>query len=250
MLCEATSAPVAMPKRIARSTAPRFNTGSVPGSARSTTLACEFGSAPNCGGGTRKDLARGRQLRMRFNADDDFPLHGDGQAASPFQWTSGHCVFMQQSSRFALLVTVRVPRCLRHRSMLTRLRRLLYRVERGRHVLVHDGANVGGCRFIQSAQCSHRLRVARIGLPELQQAVRSIGHRGGAFVQEPVALALRQVQVVERERLLVALLQHVHFGQQQVIERCRRAIWDLRRVLDAALQIRDRLLDAGLIELA
>ena len=106
------------------------------------------------------------------------------------------CAFVQQSSRFALLVTVRVPRCLRHRSMLTRLRRLLYHLEGGRHVLVHDGANVGGCRFIQPTQCSHRLRVARIGLPELQQAVRSVGHGGGAFVQETVALALGQVQVV------------------------------------------------------
>src|SRR5690348_12803119 len=39
--------PTARPKRIARSTAPRFSTGSVPGSARSTALACVFGAAPN-----------------------------------------------------------------------------------------------------------------------------------------------------------------------------------------------------------
>src|SRR5260363_134191 len=37
---------IARPNRIARSTAPRFATGSTPGSARSTTDACIFGSAP------------------------------------------------------------------------------------------------------------------------------------------------------------------------------------------------------------
>jgi hypothetical protein len=47
MLCEAISAPMAMPNLIARSTAPRFNTGRVPGNAKSMTLACEFGSKPN-----------------------------------------------------------------------------------------------------------------------------------------------------------------------------------------------------------
>ena len=39
--------PIASPKRIARSTAPLFNTGNVPGRARSTTLAWVFGAAPN-----------------------------------------------------------------------------------------------------------------------------------------------------------------------------------------------------------
>ena len=39
-------APTARPKRIARSTAPRFITGSVPGSARSTADAWVLGSAP------------------------------------------------------------------------------------------------------------------------------------------------------------------------------------------------------------
>jgi len=39
--------PTASPKRIARSTAPRFGTGSTPGSAMSTALACVFGAAPN-----------------------------------------------------------------------------------------------------------------------------------------------------------------------------------------------------------
>src|SRR5512143_2451523 len=37
----------ASPKRIARSTAPRFSTGNTPGSAMSTALACVFGAAPN-----------------------------------------------------------------------------------------------------------------------------------------------------------------------------------------------------------
>jgi hypothetical protein len=44
--CLATLAPTARPKRIARSTAPWFITGSVPGSARSTGDAWVFGSAP------------------------------------------------------------------------------------------------------------------------------------------------------------------------------------------------------------
>jgi hypothetical protein len=44
----ATFAPTANPKRIARSTAPRFITGSVPGNARSTGEACVFGAAPKC----------------------------------------------------------------------------------------------------------------------------------------------------------------------------------------------------------
>src|SRR2546425_49649 len=39
-------APIARPNWIARSTAPLFNTGSTPGSARSTGLAWVFGSAP------------------------------------------------------------------------------------------------------------------------------------------------------------------------------------------------------------
>ena len=39
--------PTARPKRIARSTAPRFSTGSTPGSAMSTAEACVFGAAPN-----------------------------------------------------------------------------------------------------------------------------------------------------------------------------------------------------------
>src|SRR5690348_13225050 len=39
--------PTASPKRIARSTAPRLSTGSVPGSARSTADACVLGGAPN-----------------------------------------------------------------------------------------------------------------------------------------------------------------------------------------------------------
>src|SRR6185369_12253475 len=39
-------APTARPKRIARSTAPRFNTGRTPGSAISTAEACVFGAAP------------------------------------------------------------------------------------------------------------------------------------------------------------------------------------------------------------
>src|SRR5471030_3366695 len=47
MDCGAILAPTARPKRIARSTAALFITGSTPGSARSTGLACVFGSAPN-----------------------------------------------------------------------------------------------------------------------------------------------------------------------------------------------------------
>jgi hypothetical protein len=44
--CGATLAPTARPKRMARSTAPRFITGSVPGSARSTAQAWVLGAAP------------------------------------------------------------------------------------------------------------------------------------------------------------------------------------------------------------
>src|SRR5687768_8438505 len=40
-------APTASPSRIARSTAPRFNTGNTPGSARSTAHASVLGAAPN-----------------------------------------------------------------------------------------------------------------------------------------------------------------------------------------------------------
>ncbi len=43
----ATVAPTARPKRIARSTAPRLATGSVPGRARSTADAWVLGAAPN-----------------------------------------------------------------------------------------------------------------------------------------------------------------------------------------------------------
>ncbi|MNI71730.1 hypothetical protein D3C73_1276190 [compost metagenome] len=41
-------APTASPKRMARSAAPRFMTGRLPGKARSTSLACVLGAAPNC----------------------------------------------------------------------------------------------------------------------------------------------------------------------------------------------------------
>src|SRR5262245_20143049 len=47
MLLSAIVAPTASPKRIARSTAPRLSTGSVPGNARSMTVACVFGAPPN-----------------------------------------------------------------------------------------------------------------------------------------------------------------------------------------------------------
>src|SRR5690554_1373112 len=46
MLFGATCAPMARPKRMARSTAPRLRTGSTPGSAMSTALAWRLGSAP------------------------------------------------------------------------------------------------------------------------------------------------------------------------------------------------------------
>ena len=46
MLRGAMVLPTARPKRMARSTAARFITGSVPGSARSTAQACVLGSAP------------------------------------------------------------------------------------------------------------------------------------------------------------------------------------------------------------
>jgi hypothetical protein len=39
-------APMASPKRMARSTAPLFSTGRTPGKAMSTADACEFGAAP------------------------------------------------------------------------------------------------------------------------------------------------------------------------------------------------------------
>ena len=50
--------PIASPKRIARSTAPLFNTGSDPGKATSTTLACVFGAAPNAVEAPEKILDR------------------------------------------------------------------------------------------------------------------------------------------------------------------------------------------------
>jgi len=43
----ATVAPTASPKAMARSTAPRFITGKVPGRARSTAQDCVLGAAPN-----------------------------------------------------------------------------------------------------------------------------------------------------------------------------------------------------------
>src|SRR5574338_360814 len=46
MLFGAMWAPMASPKRMARSTAPRFRTGSTPGRARSTAQAWRLGSAP------------------------------------------------------------------------------------------------------------------------------------------------------------------------------------------------------------
>ena len=57
---------------MARSTAPRFITGSVPGSARSTAQACVLGSAPNAVGARLKIFDCGRQLGVRLEADDDF----------------------------------------------------------------------------------------------------------------------------------------------------------------------------------
>src|SRR6195952_2342270 len=48
MLRGAIVDPIANPRRIARSTAPRFITGNEPGNARSTGQACVFGSAQNC----------------------------------------------------------------------------------------------------------------------------------------------------------------------------------------------------------
>ncbi len=47
MLLDAIVALTARPNSMARSTAPLFMTGSVPGSARSTAQACVLGSAPN-----------------------------------------------------------------------------------------------------------------------------------------------------------------------------------------------------------
>src|SRR5688572_8266668 len=159
MLCDATSAPVAMPNLIARSTAPRFNTGSVPGSAKSMTLACEFGSEPKWVDAPEKIL-----LAVVSCACVSIPMTTShcmvspairsnlGCAFRPFHWTlvqRGDCTLVQQPSRFALFVTVCVPRCLRHRSVLARLGRLLHDLERGGHVFMHNRSNVGGCRFIQ-----------------------------------------------------------------------------------------------------
>jgi hypothetical protein len=47
-------ASIASPKRMARSTAPRFNDGSTPGSAMSTPEACVLGAAPNAVGAPEK----------------------------------------------------------------------------------------------------------------------------------------------------------------------------------------------------
>src|SRR5258708_13825819 len=52
--------PTARPKRIACSTAPRFSTGSTPGSAMSTAEAWVFGSAPNAVAAAEKILLRVR----------------------------------------------------------------------------------------------------------------------------------------------------------------------------------------------
>ena len=94
----------------------------------------------------------------------------------------GQRVFVQQTPRLALFVTVRVPRRERHRSMLARLGSLLHGFERGRHVFVHDRTNVGRCGFVQAAPGSNGLRITGVGFAELQQAVRPIGHGDGAFV--------------------------------------------------------------------
>ena len=67
-------APTASPNRIARSTAPRFATGSTPGSAMSTALACVFGAAPNAVDAPEKIFDRVDELRVGLQADDDFPV--------------------------------------------------------------------------------------------------------------------------------------------------------------------------------
>ena len=48
----------------------------VPGSAMSTAEAWVFGGAPNAVEAPENMLALGEQLRVRLDADDDFPLHG------------------------------------------------------------------------------------------------------------------------------------------------------------------------------
>ena len=56
------------PERIARSTAPLFNTGSTPGSAISTADACVFGAAPNAVDAPEKifdDVEAARASRAR-----------------------------------------------------------------------------------------------------------------------------------------------------------------------------------------
>jgi hypothetical protein len=70
-------APTARPKRIARSTAPRLATGSVPGRARSTGHACVFGAAPNAVDAPLKIFERGVGL------DADHDLEAAHQRARP-----------------------------------------------------------------------------------------------------------------------------------------------------------------------
>ena len=65
-------------ERMARSTAPRFITGSVPGSARSTAQACVLGSAPKAVAARLKILLCVDSWAWVLEADDDFVA-----------WTSG-----------------------------------------------------------------------------------------------------------------------------------------------------------------
>jgi len=65
----------ARPKSIARSTAALFATGSTPGNAISTAFAWVLGGAPNAVEPPENIFGRGRELRVGFQPDDDFPAH-------------------------------------------------------------------------------------------------------------------------------------------------------------------------------
>jgi len=67
--------PTASPNRIARSTAPRFATGSTPGSAMSTALAWVFGAAPNAVDDPENIFDAVESCAWVFQPYDDFPAH-------------------------------------------------------------------------------------------------------------------------------------------------------------------------------
>src|SRR5512137_941128 len=137
MLRGAMVAPIARPNWIARATAPRFSTGSVPGRARSIALACEFGSAPNAVDEPEKIL-----LAVVSWACVSSPITTSHCIAGSLVQGFGR-ILAQQPARLALLVRVGLPCHPGQHAVLFRLDRLAGLLQRLGHVLVDDGANVG-----------------------------------------------------------------------------------------------------------